>query len=79
MRRPSAAFTDLPWIGSLQPRQICFDEVPGRFADVGLEEKPCSVGGDAMGVDVADTADMELGERCGRKPGTMGDSGRSSS
>lgn len=60
MRRPSAALTDLPWIGSLQPLQMCFDEVPGRFVDVGLEGKPCSVGGDAMGVDVAE---IELCER----------------
>jgi hypothetical protein len=59
-------------MGSLQPRQICLDEVPGRLADVGLEEKPCSVGGDAIGVDVVD---MELCERWERKPGTIGDSG----
>lgn len=39
---------------------MCFDEVPGRFVDVGLEGKPCSVGGDAMGVDVAE---IELCER----------------
>lgn len=55
---------------------MCFEEVPGRFAEVGLEEKPCSVGGEAIGVDVAD---IELCERCGRKPGTTGDSGKSTS
>lgn len=55
---------------------MCFDEVPGRLEEVGLEEKPCSVGGDAMGVDVED---IGLEGRLGRKPGTTGDSGNSAS
>ena len=55
---------------------MCFDEVPGRLEEVGLEEKTCSVGGDAMGVDVED---IGLEGRLGRKPGTTGDSGNSAS
>lgn len=54
---------------------MCFEEVPGRFG--GAEDrcwKPCSEGGEAIGVEVVDNG---LWGRCVGKPGTTGDSGKS--